>query len=134
MRIELVNQDNDVSCALACIAMLTGEPLEKIRHHAESVFGIKPPVKMKDVVKLLTYYNFFCHQTPAYEPLYTGYIYLLSVRSLNTTGVHSILLDARETKEIVYDPQKGVKGKRYYSDSNDLNYLDALKLIDIFEN
>lgn len=44
-----------------------------------------------------------------------GSVYLLTVASLNSDGgMHSIIVDLRGKNEKVFDPNKGVDGKRYY--------------------
>jgi len=40
-----VQQDDNKSCALACIAMLTGRELNVVRHAVEASLGITPPAE-----------------------------------------------------------------------------------------
>lgn len=112
--IKLVQQPTPDSCTSACLSMLTSVDVNEVvsLFHSDwkslrsnpseflSNHGIRHSVN-KDV---------FSHKVK------WGYIYLLTVPSLNIEGgLHHIVLDLTGEFEIVLDPNSGKEGKKYYT-------------------
>jgi len=131
-KINLVNQDDNVSCVLACVAMLTGKKLVQVRTGAIKI-GLTPPLNVIEQAKLLA--TFKLAWTPTIEEvIYKGNIYILKVSSLNTiAGQHSIIADCRSGEIEIFDPQNGVKDKNFYTVDNFKNFSTPVRIIDPYE-
>ena len=112
MKIEIEHQQqpNPVTCTSACIAMLTGIPVNKIAdvfHPAYSRQEITPCEYLES--RGLKVKRLYTDDQPMPSRLY-----LVTVPSLNKKGtLHHIIVDWRDVCD-VYDPNKGIKGKKYY--------------------
>jgi len=109
-KISLVNQQDDKSCVVACIAMITGKPYEEIRAcFKEDDIPVYPHAQ--DAV--LCKYGFVTKRNTL-QSLYPHGIYILSVPSLNTPAqMHAVVLDT--TDYVIYDPQQGRPDRKFYT-------------------
>jgi hypothetical protein len=132
-RIKLVNQDDNVSCVLAGVAMVTGVSLSMIRERCK-ILNIWPPLNTFDQCRLLVFCGIFpVMQNIDCESLIEGNVYAVTVPSLNTKGhgLHSIIVDTRNEGDIqIFDPQNGIEGKDFYTEDALKCYSTVLKLID----
>lgn len=109
---KLVNQIDDKTCTSACIAMITGEPIEEVisKFHKDYFTGRQ---RVSDYLRRKGLFARDMTSTERYMAF--NAIYILCVPSLNQqASFHSIVADTRDTVEI-HDPQKGREGKKYYT-------------------
>jgi hypothetical protein len=110
--LELVNQHNDKSCGRACVSMVTGIPYSEL----DIIFTGKRYNVISEVLSELidcgipvlvaASVGFFTEQTM-----------IMAVPSLNHAGgMHWIVMH----KGKVYDPQKGLPGKLYYDEVDNM--------------
>ena len=108
--ITLVPQQCDKSCALACIAMITGNTFETVRSLTDHV-----PIsdyKMDEILESLGHRVIRSMR----GTLLPEKVMILDVPSLNRRGtMHSIVLDTHDGGFQVFDPNKGFKGETYES-------------------
>lgn len=113
IEINLVNQINDETCMSACLAMLTGIPIEQVikEFHADYFRGKVTAyeyLKQKGIGSR----KFWVEE----RGLSWGCLYLLAVPSLNKKGIlHSILAQTTSDGLQIFDPQQGRYGKDYYT-------------------
>lgn len=134
-KITLVNQDDNKSCSMACIAMVTGKPLDLVRGQLLSNCGLTPGMDSMEILKGLSYYQVLGVPVPFTEKLYLGDIYILTVKSKNEgkefcNAFHHIVGDFRSGEAEIYDPQNGRNEKEYYTE-DDYYQIEAIKIIDI---
>lgn len=103
MTIELVRQPTSNTCASACIAMLTGLPVETVvdEFHwgfTNHLLAIDDYLKSKGVI---------VKRTEDRQRIEFETVYMLIVPSLNATGqFHVVLCDTRECTMDVTDPAR----------------------------
>ena len=126
--ITLVNQQEKTDCVAACIAMIVGVDINKVKKAAKEI-NLSFPMTNIDSVKLLCFFSVVgIMQTD--ESLYSGKIYKVGVASRNSVGLHSLIIDLRSKKIKVYDPQNGVYGKNFYSEKEiPENYFSPMEII-----
>ncbi|QEA10999.1 hypothetical protein [Vibrio phage vB_VpS_CA8] len=99
--IDHITQPCGRSCQSACLAMLTGQPVEKLieRHHADLETGNR---RFHEVCER---YGVVVETPDDLENIFAGSIYVLIVSSGLLTELHMIIVDARDAENIrVYDP------------------------------
>ncbi|QIW90733.1 UNVERIFIED_ORG: hypothetical protein GCAPEGMB_00414 [Vibrio phage V07] len=99
--IDHITQPCSKSCQSACMAMLTGLPVEKLidRHHEDLISG------NKRFHEICTKYGVEVSTPEDLENIFAGSIYVLIVSSGLLTELHMIIVDARNAEDIrVYDP------------------------------
>jgi hypothetical protein len=115
-KIKHVQQDDDKSCTLACIAMVTGASYAELKKNVMQV-----PVPHSEVDRLL-YANGMYPLRSVYTTLFAGKTYIVAVPSLNFKGgMHSIVVQTGETPEdpfVILDPQEGREGREFYTLEN----------------
>lgn len=113
MKIKLVQQPTADTCTSACLSMITSIDINEIINdfHEEWKNYKTNPSK------------FLSHQCIGHvvnkdvfnHTLEWDSIYLLTVASLNIDGgLHHIVLDLTGEIEMVFDPNNGKQGKKYY--------------------
>ena len=101
-RIELVNQDDDVSCIAACIAMVSGESLK----HVKKTLG-DTDKGLLDVLIGLKKFNLYGN-LQAFPVLLIDRVYTLTTPSLNFPGKnHQVVVTTFDNEMKVFDPQYG---------------------------
>jgi len=130
--IKLVNQYDNLSCVLACMSMVTGKKIETVKSVIEKI-NIKAPLTNMQLLRTLSYFRVLALPVnTSDESLYRGSLYIITVPSLNCErGNHAIVADARGDELLIYDPQDGVEGKKFYDESNLKNWSSPIKIIDI---
>lgn len=129
-KIVFQQQPTGTSCVHTCLSMLTGIPVEKIIEE----MGPEGQTFIAETNFLLRHGYFPVRLMN--DPIIgwgfprTG-LYLLTVASLNTVGAqHRILVEVDNNyNEIVYDPNEGKEGKKFYKDSDG---MIGFNIIDIF--
>lgn len=113
--IEHQIQPTGVSCVSTCVAMLAGVPAEEVIKRFHMKYYVERSIRISD---MLDHYDIsYAQVLSGCEPrMDAGYIYLLSVPSLNLRGqLHEIIVDYREgVAPKCYDPAKGLGGRSYY--------------------
>lgn len=101
------------TCMSACIAMVASRPVDEV----VELWHEKLQSKAAGIDNALDYYNipyFYGH--PRSATLWDGFIYFLTVPSLNIVGglheVIAIFADGHEN--ILFDPAMGRPGSKYY--------------------
>ena len=114
IQIDHLTQPTPDSCTSTCLAMLLKQPIKKILMEFHDSYRENNTTPGS---YLGSYYMRYGERLTDDTRLYFGWIYLLSVPSLNRPGeLHHIIADARENEEIwIYDPARGYEGRRYYS-------------------
>jgi hypothetical protein len=111
MRIKQQQQPTGNTCTATCLAMITGIPvLDVIEefHHGYVKWKVQP-------TDYLTEKNVPFKILPSMDRPQMGKLYLGTVPSLNLEAIlHHVLIDLRDNDCVVYDPNKGKKGKKYY--------------------
>lgn len=123
--IQLINQPDDDSCVVACIAMITCMPFEMVRSLFKSV-----PVSVEDECKVLSTLGVYAEYNRKIAN-WTNSVYLLTVPSLNCPGgLHEIVLiiDSQGLCKIL-DPQSGREGKKFYTRFSQCNYSYAFRML-----
>lgn len=113
MNIILQQQPTADSCMVTCLAMVINEPVQQVydQWHPEL---FDKTCWLDDVLD--RYYIPYFYGQPRKAKLTSGFVYFLTVASLNIEGgLHQILLkhDAKGNVTI-YDPVKGRPGTRSY--------------------
>lgn len=111
--INLVRQPTGDTCTSACLAMITGIGVEDVINE----FHQKWKDQESNPSEFLKVHGFEheIHTDPFNNCVDWGYVYLVTVPSLNIEGgLHHIILDTSGDSEMVYDPNNGKKDKRYY--------------------
>lgn len=131
--IKLVNQDDDVSCSLACISMITGKNLSSVRMIAGEM-GITAPCNNLEFLRILTAFKVLGVSVDTYdETMYENHLYKIVVPSLNSKrGTHAIIADTRHGELRIYDPQQDRKGKDFYTTENLKSWSSPIRIIDIY--
>jgi len=134
-KIKLINQKDDISCTLACVAMVTGKKMGTIKMAAEEL-GIKPPCDNLEFLRLLTFFQVLgIPNNVSDEMIYSDALYKVSVPSINSKrGLHAVVIDTRHGDIRVYDPQRGREGKEFYTAENIKSFSSPIKIIDITSN
>ena len=129
-KIKLVNQNSDISCMFACVAMVAGKNLSTVVDVANEL-KIYPPCSMMEFMRLLTCFRILGVPEPL-EGLRDNALYKVCVPSLNSqAGLHSIIIDSRGDRYEVYDPQNGMEGKKFYTRKNFKTFSLPIKIVDI---
>lgn len=109
-------QPTEDSCVSACIAMLTGMDVNEVVQKFHSLY----------LNSYMTPYEYLTDRQVCLERLYSdsnineSNIYMVAVPNLDQIArMHSVLVDRRDGKFVVYDPKKGCEGKRYYIGPDD---------------
>lgn len=119
MIINFVQQPTDITCTSACLAMLTGKSIDLVigESHEGWCNNSTDPVNY-----LLKYgINLIINTKPFKRTMEWGFVYLLTVPSLNVEGgLHHIVVDLTTENGTVLDPNRGRHGKEYY-----INWVDT---------
>lgn len=109
--IQHVQQVDKKSCVHACIAMVTGNPIEDI------LSAFPRPGTMSNVGIYLAKNGIWMIPRSSVTPMNYGFVYIIDTPSRNHLGlVHSIVLDLRDSDTpLCFDPQKGREGKEFYT-------------------
>lgn len=112
--IELKMQTEPYNCVSACIAMITGESVldvtEKFHERYKQNTKVTESTYFGEIGLAHEVMLSTCRETEE------GHIYTLNVPSLNIVGgSHAIILHYNdEIGWVVFDPNKGRKGRKYY--------------------
>lgn len=106
---ERVQQQDDFSCGVACVAMVTGRSFEEVaKDH-----GVRQGMCAEDMDALLVLYG-MAFERQLYPTLKPGSTYIVTVPSLNRVGgLHFIVVrtkeftDATSLSADILDPQYG---------------------------
>lgn len=111
--IQFQQQPTKTSCMSACVAMVSGQPVEDVVQRWHESFHDKTSW-LDDALDFYKIPYFYGSQRKG-ELLY-GFVYFLTVPSLNIKGgLHQILMSLTADRGIeVFDPNKGRKGCMYY--------------------
>ena len=114
--IKIVNQREDNDCAIACVAMVTGLPYERVIGNVKAVDrGLSDRQTTLLLMKLGFYVEDYGFRSSS---LAHGGLYIAAVPSLNIPGhMHYVVVDVRtpgDADGIVYDPNYERKGKKWY--------------------
>lgn len=108
-------QPTPLSCACTCIAMLVGKPAQEMidEHHYSFYHEGAELCCILDAEGI----NYKTYRTTETMRMVPGFLYLLTVPSLNIKGGnHEVLVDFRDvTNPVCYDPAKGYKDRFYYT-------------------
>lgn len=109
---KLVQQKDDYSCGVACIAMVTGKPYDEVRALvSEHSIGLHP----RDVDFLLGQLGVE-YSRLMYPELCKCVPHIITVPSLNIVGgLHYVVADVSEGVLCVLDPQRGREGRKFYA-------------------
>jgi hypothetical protein len=111
MEIKFVQQKCSKSCVVACTAMIINKPFDYVRNLVSNV-----PTKNSEMRKIILDHGFKILFEREFKELLTPGFYTCAVPSLNILArMHQIIIDYTGEKAIVYDPAKGLQGKKYYS-------------------
>lgn len=133
--IKLINQDDDTSCVLACLAMLTGTSMKVARESAREL-RMTCPLNDLEFLRLLALHGLLGIRQ-AEDNLFGGELYKVCVPSLNfAAGFHAVIIDLRELHTPkLYDPQNGREGRKFYgmdlSLGEGLKYISAIRIVDV---
>ena len=117
VEMQHVRQLTDVDCGMACLAMVSGIPIERLAERFESERGMSKR-ELCDALRDIG----VPHRVSLYNELNFGSAYIATVVSLNNpNGMHWVVLDFRCWRKLVYDPREGCEGKRFYSCFEDLH-------------
>lgn len=111
---SLVNQVDDMTCVHACLAMVTGRPIEDVIRIAGAGALVSDQERM-----FLAVHGILTVDVPIHAP-FTWAVYLVSAPSLNLPPqMHRLVVyaDPDKTKGdpwIVLDPQSGRDGRKFY--------------------
>jgi len=100
------------SCVVTCCAMLAGKPAKMAYEHFHEKLWANE-VNVEWILEALDVQ----FQRGFYEghTVYGGFVYLVSVPSLNCRGeFHQVILDSRGEELVVLDPARGLDGKFHY--------------------
>ena len=123
--IKHVMQQCPRSCAVACIAMVTGKPFDEIRKQAS-----QPNLGDVEADNLLAA-NGVRPTRSYYNELKPGNIYLMHVPSLNLrASMHCIVVDCREDFKVL-DPNKGRDGADVYDEKTVKAWGSLIKIDNI---
>lgn len=115
--IEHIKQRTNDDCVLACTAMVAGVSYEE----AEKAYDRPPPYCTSQCAVALVKLNCWLDlSTPC--DLKPNNVYIVTVGSLNTMGsYHAIVVTHDIDGSLkVYDPCKGIEGKKYYNMYSDM--------------
>lgn len=112
-------QPTGSSCICACVAMLTGKPVEEVVDKYHVHFFNNQSITLRDILEE-EQFTVERGSESAGDLLAPGHVYLLTVPSLNLVGLfHEIIVDYREAMDVkVFDPAQGRKGARFYTLDN----------------
>lgn len=112
MQIQLVNQQDDYTCGVACAAMVAGITFEEaLKECPEPGHGLH----LKDLDALLTRLG-VKYKRLMYPELCRTEPHIATVASLNVQGgMHYVVLDVTNAVLEIYDPQRGRPGKLWYA-------------------
>lgn len=111
MRIQHVQQPTNNSCVSACIAMVTGMPIEQVMEE----FHDKYCTHEIDVYNYLVQKGFLVRIANSVDLIMENRLYIVHVASVNAPAVlHEIVVDTRNEDLVVYDPNDGKEGKEIY--------------------
>ena len=114
VNMKIVNQDDDKSCMLACVAMISDKTLTEIR----SLYKGNIPLSDRELFDLVESLELAIY-SERYNEIHRNSVYIIVVPSLNITGgTHGIVVDTRGGEMRVFDPQHGRKGKKWYTTDN----------------
>lgn len=101
------------TCMSACVAMISGQPVNDVVAQWHDKFHSKE-AWLDDALNHYSIPYFYGH--PKKAELLPGFIYFLTVPSLNIVGgTHQILAAVKEGPVVeIFDPAKGRDGAKYY--------------------
>ncbi len=104
--IQHVTQPSKHSCMAACLAMVTGLPVEYVRQR------LPEPANADECTRFLAHHQVRTELLRE-DQLWAGHLYIISLCSLNLPGqLHAAVLDWRdEQAPALYDPNFGREGK-----------------------
>ena len=109
---KLVNQINDSTCVHACLAMVSGKPIEDIIALVGHNEGMGQSEEIQALRSLGIRFNIgaLCDMLP-------GNTHLVTVPSLNLSASnHRIIVHStEESEEIILDPNEGRADRLYYT-------------------
>lgn len=101
------------SCTSACLAMMLGIPVNEVREefHDPWFDGSTDPAKYLSDRKV----PYIINANPFDNIIKWDRLNLLTVPSLNLEGqLHHLIATSYDQKVVVFDPNKGQDGKKYY--------------------
>jgi len=141
IEVEHVQQPTAHTCVHACLAMVTGLPVEHyIERFGDDGTGLGYTETTLGLIESKVLQTPIPLGAPHPFPLYGAYV--ISAPSLNLPGrMHSLVVTSdRETGYKIYDPNRGRKGKKHYKVDDELGsvvpytdvmYMDAETLKDL---
>lgn len=111
--ITFQQQPTEDTCMITCLAMLLDRPVREMMDKYHDLL-YKKEIWLDDILDDFKIPYFYGH--PRKAQLNQGFVYLLTVASLNIQGgLHEILLEFDRSRNItVFDPNKGKEGIKYY--------------------
>ena len=108
---RLVRQINEATCVQACLAMVTGEPIEAVIAELGAEDG---PIDDWEEIDFLTRRGIYPHRS-AFSRLSFRGVYLISAPSLNQLGrLHRLVAFNAGKGFKLIDPNTGREGKHTY--------------------
>lgn len=117
IEIKHVQQPTSQTCAHACLAMVTGLPVEHFMERFK-----EPELGLNEETIAFIESHIYPRKTDPYNPYPHFGIYLVTTPSLNQVGrSHAIIVEAREDSWKVYDPNAGRPNMNVYTDDDVMN-------------
>lgn len=118
LKVNFVQQPSSVTCVHACLAMVTGIPVESLVER----FGDRGLAFDSKATVLVENKIWPVNTTFRDHPFDTCGVYLVGTCSLNLPGkMHCVVVEASSDGYRVYDPNKGRQGKDFYVDDDIMN-------------
>ena len=135
MILRQLQQPDGQTCMATCLAMITGMDLaECLARYHDKLYS--QDFWFDDILDELDIAYEYGH--PARRRLHQGFVYLVTVPSLNNAGgMHQMVIDYRDEEMLVLDPNIGREGVREYAQDgfNLLGWhIDIILTADLYED
>lgn len=128
-KIKHVRQLHPSGCIIACLAMVTKQTYQDVEKDFSplDVRGLSTREMTDYLDKKNIKYTML-----KYPDLGWGGVYLAVVPSVNSPRCnHQIVIDYNENQMVVLDPNKGNRGKKYYTAKNLITYTELIFIDDL---
>ena len=127
---KIIKQKTDNDCVLCCVAIIA----ELTYKQARNLFPLikDPPYSSYEMKLALTKIGFYCDYSDP-NHTYSNSLMTMAVPSLNFPAIHhQIVADTRTKQYKIYDPNKGVEGRKFYKEWEDIKgFADVIRLINV---
>jgi ABC-type bacteriocin/lantibiotic exporter with double-glycine peptidase domain len=112
-----VQQEDDYSCGIACLAMVSGLSFSEVFSRCKSFFASEHGIGSRELDVSLRHLK-ISYSRKLYPHFPKTCLYIMTVPSLNiVAGNHFVVVDLRDAVWTVYDPQRGREGKKFYAET-----------------